>query len=808
MFAMGYKQTMSKARSYETFARSLEVRFEQIESKLATDHPNVVFFPEDTALTAWLIGPRGEQARKESNSAVSAVASLAVTYAPQVAYYESKCQVPPARALVLALTDTTWRAFGETLSRLAKEYGTHVIASANIGEVTRVTEPARVALLGDPDLPTDYAYEAKCDKAYNQAFFFRPRGRMFHDDGELMVREKGAQLAGVVPKAYLVPIERDQTGGLALSSANPSFVRPVDLGFASFGVFTSKDAWMSDLPNRNDVDDTDVFLQPEAGAWAGWSESGQRDWQQDAMHRALWGFVQKLPNTRWGALSNLIGNFHDLPFDGTPTITTDAPDFRVEGKGRPNRRHFLLGRKLTDGIVARSRWFAPDPPKGVPFRAIKKRRAFLQSEGAKRAPGGSKENEYLDRPFVWADVTLPGDRSVGRRVVRPRGVARSAAISRTGLAQWEPALTTAPNGRVVAAWTDLRTGDEDALVSKLTASGWSEPVNAGPDTRNPDDQEDNQYGVDVAAAAGEVHAVWVDFRNQAWTVRGSSARLGSLEFADDERVDHARSASEGYPHETLHNDPAVGVTRKGETIALWDDLRARHVDRDIRSATKKDASAWKGDAKPSRRDAVEDFHPSVDIDGRGRAWVVWQRHGRGDADIRMTRSRGGSLARFHPHIRVDDGPRNADAFHPQIALSGGKPLIAWSDDRSGRYQIRATVMLKRGVLSSIRVARNGADQLHPEVVAIGKRRWAVAWTDQRAGDQDVLVRALRFSNGRLRRSRLVRVDDSIDADARMPALAYSHKRIYVAWEDTRRGPEEIRTSSLRKRLLSRARRRP
>ena len=797
LFAMGYKQTMRKARTYRTFRSSLRRRFEQIRPLFAERRPNVVFFPEATALTAWLIGPRGRQARRRENTAVSAVASLAATYAPQVSYYEAKCRVPPSRALVLALTDTTWRAFGESLMRLSHRHRVHVVASANIGRVRKVTEPGKVALLADPQKADQgYAYEAVCDKAFNTAFFFGPRGRMFTPRGRLRVGRRAA-IRGIVPKAYLVPIERDQAAGLALSSASPARVRPVDLGFASFGVFTSKDAWMSDLPNRNDVDGADVFLQPEAGPWAGWSEAGVRHWQQDAMHRAVWGFVQKLPVTRWGALSNLIGNFHDLPFDGTPTITTDASSFPAPGRGRRNRRHFLLGRGITGGIVARSHWVVRDPGPGIPFRDRMARRRFLQRAGAKRAPGSGspKENAYRNLSFVWADVTLP-PRTRPMRRVRLRPFSRSRAITRARGPQWEPDLAVTRGGTLLAAWTDLSHGDEDAVVSRRARRRWTTPVNAGPSGRRPDDQQDNQYGVTLAVGRGRVHAVWADFRNQSWDVRAPSSRLRRLRFSPDVRVDHSRTSGEGYPRENLHNDPAVITTRSGVAVAAWDDLRRTRAHRDIRVASlARGQRRWRGDSRPARSSRGEQFHPALAAGPGERVWAVWQDHRGGDADIRMAVSRRGRPRSLRGTLRVDDGPGRSDAFHPQIAFSGGRAVVAWSDDRSGRYQVRVALVRRRGASPSIRIAAARGDQTYPAITRAGRRRWFVAWTDARAGDQDVVGVALRRTRRGLVASRPLRLDDSGAADARLPAVAFDGRKVWAAWEDKVGGVERIRYSS-------------
>jgi len=801
LFSLGYYQTMENAQTYETYAESIERRFKQIAPLFAEDRPNVVLLPEALGLTAWLIGPRGEQARKEGNTAESAIASLASTYAPQVSYYEGKCQTTAARALVLALTDTSWRAFGETLARLAKKYNAYVVATHDISIPQKVTDPGKEALLGDPDADADYAYEASSCDAWNSAFFFGPDGEVFGEGGQMILGTDKAQVLGWVPKAYLVPIERERTVGLSLTSGSPAQVRPVDLGFASFGIFTSKDAWMSDLPNRNDVDGAEIFVQPEAGPWAGWSASGAKDWQQDGIKRAFWGFIQKLPTMRWGAVTNLIGNFHSLPFDGTPTIATDAPDFEGRGKGRKNRFHYLLGQKVSDGIVARSKWFVPDPGPDIPFSALKKRREFLQSEGAKRAPGGQKENEYVENAFVWADITLPAVPDPSPRVPKGPFTPSNGVSSDSPHPQWEPSLATLTDGTVVAAWTDLRQGDEDAFVATRKDGAWSAPIEVVSDER-PDDQQDNQYGIAISGQPGKgsrVHAAWVDFRNQSWDVRGTAIDVRDGAVAEDKRVDHSKTSSEGYPKENLHNDVAIAYRDHGSVVAAWSDLRRRNVDRDIRVASLRlstdHEAQWIGDGRPSRKDGADQFHPAIAV-GR-HVWIAWQDHTRGDADIRIARALDGKMRSFSKPLRIDDGPKDSDTFNPSLGARGRSLLAAWSDDRSGRYQIRVAAGGSRGFRRSVVVSPSSHDQTYPALIAAGKGRWVVTWTDHRAGDTDIVLSRVEIRNGKVMPGPSVRVDDSGGADARLPALAIADGRVWVAWEDLSKGAEQIRVASAR-----------
>lgn len=807
MFSIGYKQLMENMESYETYRASYTKYFDLIKPLLATNKPNVVLLPEAVGLSAALIGDRARPAREEAQDSNQAIASVAAAYGPQVSYYQSKCPgIPAVRAVAMAVSDTVWRGFGETLAEEAKKRNLYIIGTAYLPTIVKTTNASRVALLKDPQASGNYAYEAECDEVFNAAYAFAPTGEVFAQNGEMLVGSDAAQIKGIVPKAYLVPLERNQSSGLSISTPLPSDVRPVDFGFASFGVFTSKDAWMVDLPNRNDVDRADVFVQPEAGPWAGWNDTGVQDWQQDNIRRAVWGYVQKLPTIRWGAVTNLMGNLYELPFDGTPTITTDAPDFRPTSKGPEKARHFLLGRPLEDGIVARSRWVVPDPGPGLTFRQIKERREFLQAEGAKRAPesGAPEENAYVDDAFVWADVTLP-IRSTSA-ALPPGPFSNSETIFRSSGAQWEPSLATAADGTLVAAWTDLGAGNEDALVARFDPDkGWTEPVNAGPDTSTDDDQTDNQYGATVIVDQdGKVHVVWLDFRNQSWDVRASSAPIDTLEFGDDVRVDHSKTSAEGFPAENLNNDPALVVLPKGTVIAAWDDLRSTSADRDIRSAAlAPGGTEWTGDGFVSRKDSKEQFHPALATDVDGLVWAAWQDHRTGDADIRAGTSND---IDFGPHsFRVDDGPKNSDAYHPQIGASGIQAIAIWADDRSGVLQIRASTyprVTADGSISfcdcfskSVALAPSKADQTYPALANIGKNRWVAAWTDWRAGDSDIVLVTIKGTSGPLRIGRPIVVDDSGPIDSRMPALAYDGNQVWVAWEDRLKDFEQIRIAS-------------
>jgi predicted amidohydrolase len=797
VIAFDYKQRTDDTRTYAAYHLNLRSQIVAARRHIRRDVPTLAFLPEDAGLMAWLVGPRGAPARAAadglgSGSSVAAIASLAPGYGPAIAHYLATCPgISPSRALVLALTDTAWRAIGEGLAGVAAEQGIWILAGLNVGDVTVTRDPAAVALLADPEQAArGYAYEAGCEP-FNQAVLFRPDARLDADGAA----DPASVLAGRQRKVYLVPIERDQTTGLALASESPGDARVIDTGFARLGVLTSKDAWMHDVVERLEIDGMEVFLQPEAGPWAGSTGAGSQDpelgWPPDAMTRAIWSMVQWQAETSHGALSNLTGNFGDLYFDGTATITRDT-------RAGEAPRRYLLGRPPQPGIVARGPWVFPDPPAGVPLGDLAARRSGLQAGGARLAPGSGDplENGQL-ASFVVADITLPSRGVTGRRLAPS---VRSVAVAPGPGAQWAPSLAATRSG-VVAAWTDLRGGFEGPFTARSTDGGrtWSAPVPAGDSSARPDDQQDNQYDVRVASLGGNaLVAVWTDFRNQSWDVYASASEDGGDSWAPSVRVDHAASSAEGYPNENLHQDPVVVSRGDGSATVLWADARGPRVDHGIAAARSFDGGAsWAGDVAVDGTGArfAEQWSPAAAAGGgEGPLVVAWQDHRAGVNRIYLARSRGDGSVWTRPSAVA---PSRLDQWQPAVAAgTRDRAAVAWSEGVGGGARRIRLALLHRGrtrVLDVDPAAPRGVRQARPAVL-YGRTGVWVAWQDDRAGDWDLLIRWVA-EDGRLGPIR--RADDGPrGAHARLPSLLRAWGKVLVAWEDTRGGIEQVRAASL------------
>jgi hypothetical protein len=786
LIAFDYKQRFDDTVSYDAYHANLQRQIGAASASFRHDRPTLAVLPEDTGLMSWFVGLRGQPARlvaETAKNSTAGIAALAATYAPQVAYYLAKCPgIPAPRALGLAVTDTAWRAFGEGLAHIAKRYGIWIQANVNVGDITVTRDPVKVALLADPlELTSGYAYEAGCHE-WNTAFLFKPDG-LIGPDG---AADPAEVLAGEQKKVYLVPIERTQDVGLAMDSESPANARVMETPFARIGALTSKDAWMPDVVERLEIDGMDVFTQPEAGAWAGHDDAGLPTWAPDVMKRAVWSMTQWQAETSTGALADLTGNFGDIYFDGTATILRDA---------RNSSGVYLLGREQDPGLVARAPWVFPDPPPGVAFGDIAKRRQILDAEGARLAPGSGDalENGQLAN-FVVADVELPSLAPTGARIAHGP---RSRSISPGNAEQWAPSFATDGDGTHLV-WTDLRGGFESPYTSRSgDGEAWSPAVKAGDSSAREFDQQDNQYDAAIAVAPnGGLNAVWLDFRNQSWDVYGSHSADGGWSWGTSVRVDHSPSSAEGFPNENLDQDPSIITLPSGRILAAWSDARGRRVDRGIVVARSDDGGkTWTGDVPADGSGDLEadQWAPVMATDGDGTVTLAWQDQRLGFDQIYAARSTDGGVT-FGPAFRV--AASDADQWQPAIAAKpDGSLAIAWSEGIGGGARTIRVALMKRGrtqkVVDADQHAPAGVRQARPSLVYNGDDL-SVAWQDDRAGDWDVLVSTLGAGS-----PVLVRADDGpAGSDARLPSLAVVGGGLLVAWEDTRSGVSQIRVTRL------------
>jgi predicted amidohydrolase len=786
LFAVAYRHHVDRVVSYQTYRDSVRAQFlAAVAPNLAAGRPNLVTYPENQTLMAYVLGSRGASARQtlasgQPQSSSAALASLAAPYQPQIDYYNAKFPGidSPGQLLQLALTDTLARVVIEVFGPLADEFDVYVAISGNLAPFERVEGPS-AATLRDPEAGTTYAYEATAPEVYNRNFIFGPDGR----------------LLTIQDKAYLVPVERTRDVGLGLTGIEVHALPVFELPFARVGTVISKDAWMPDVNDRYDQLAADLLIQSEA--FSTWGVAGNDLWPPDKFQRGGWWMVQKHPAIHVNVTPMLTGNFGDLTFDGQPLVAVKAP---------AGRDTCLLGQRAEPGWAAVGRWahYADpatafcDPARRDEFRVV----------GEKLAPGSGDplENAYAE-DVVFADVVLPPRADGGASPARSRF---SDSVALGGDApQLQPALARAPDGAWLA-WVDARRGRNQSVFVARTADGgtWSAAAAVDPQPVTDYDHFDNQWSPALFTDGAGALVSYLGFPTENWDLFGAHVDADGTPGAVV-RIDDADTAA-GVERERGHSSPVLLRLADGTVLAAWSDLRWPWVKPQIRVARASDGGAtWSGsvradggavvaeDAQHDERDANEtrgQAFPAVALAPDGALLVAWQElSAAGVPSVYVSRSLDGGRRFGAP--RVVTG--SASAWRPALLEAGGTVWLAYEEETApGGRRIALRQSGDGGeTFSAARAldpsAPDGGTQRYVRLLPYGNGGLAV-FEDRRAGDGDILAVSFVASGS----DEVGRVDDGpAGAEARAPAATLlPDGRVVVAWQDTRDGVEKVRVA--------------
>jgi predicted amidohydrolase len=205
-------------------------------------------------------------------------------------------------------------------------------------------------------------------------------------------------------------------------------------------------------------------------------------------------------------------------------------------------------------------------------------------------------------------------------------------------------------------------------------------------------QLDNEWAPAIVAGDRRVHAAWLDFRSYNWDVYASSGNRAGLRYRRDAvRVDDSPN------FERLNSHPSLAYSDAADRLILvWSDQRDREADTNVFYATSvDDGRTWSAPARLDDGDVGLDrdtdvpanaWQPEAAASG-ARVCVAWQDDREGNNDVFAALSTDGG-ATFAADERVDDsGDGPSEQFSPSVAVAGGRCLIAWSDDRSGDFDV-------------------------------------------------------------------------------------------------------------------------
>jgi hypothetical protein len=868
MFAVGNSVRIADGTTYQTFrdkmaalmdaahparATMVQAGVDDVASHLRAADPSapdraLVVFPEDVGLVAALIGTRGADARAQT-TAPGAIVSLFVPYAGPMGHYTAKYPgLPGIRGLVLALTDTLYRATYETFRDLAVAHGVWLAASIDMPPARRVeeaTEPALVALLRDPDEPArTYAYEAVAPTPYNATYVFAPDGSVLVPDGKGGVLRSPDETGGAIlpsnAKPYLVEIEQPPPGsgaGLSLSfgAVRDQEVIPTPVG--RLAIVTSKPAWMPDVNDRYAAKGANVVLQPEA--FSGWGYVAA-PWEPDIFREGGFNTLQKIPQLLVNVDASLVGNFFDVTFDGQSAI------IGREAKTDPgplSATNAWIGHPPSTAFLALGPWILPDPGIADPALGASQRRALLAGSGRNLLPGsgvpcpgplvpGACENGYREA-IVFADVDVPDGALAGPpdpvRETPPRFAASVLASgSESGpVPQYAPRIA-ALKRRVWVVWHEERDGLPNVWLAVATDR---DPLRFGPPIR----LSDNPAGAvaemhpAIAVRNKRVVVAWQEFASGRDDDRGriKMARftLAGRKIGADVRIDGDDTSGKWLPAVTFAGpNPVVAWIDErdrgpeGEPLEHVYAAGSRNGGRRFEPAVRIDAGT------PVDLALHLDNKWSPALAARGRSvYAAWTDFRNYNWDVFSTRSEDGGRT-WAANVRIDDFP-GYERIHerPSLAVDRrGRVHVAWADLRAREPD--TNVFYSRSLDGGATFAANrqlddskqGFDpdrdrptnQWHPSLAADGERLF-VAWQDDRLGNPDVFFTTGDAAQGTFAAAE--RVDDTgagASAQSR-PTLAVGRqgRRIvcWVAWEDYRDGESDVRVARRDCSASSRAR---
>ncbi len=789
----------------------------------------LVVFPESVGLIAAFVGTRGQVARQQT-SAPAAIVSLLAAYPGPFAHYAAAFPgEPTVRTLVLALTDTLYRAFYETFRDLAIEHGVYLAASADLAPARRIEEaddPALVATLRDPDEPgRTYAYVAASPHPVNTTFVFAPDGSVLVSDGRGGLLRSPADTGGVIrgstDKAYLTPIEQPPPGepaGLALSfgSVRDMEVLPTPVG--RLAIVISKDAWMVDVNDRFRAKHATVVLQPEAfDSWAFTTD----EWSPDVFKEGGFANLQRNPAVVANVNASMTGNLADITFDGQTAILGRRTKI---DPGPLSPSNAWVGQNPDTGFLALAPWIMPDPGIASPLLTLAERRAILADAGRFLRPGsgvpcadelvvGPCENGYREA-VVWADVDPDAPRAVDPTRAAPPRFEPSVRVNppEASPVRQEAPVVAAKGSRVVVAWHEWA-GPLPSVKLAVSADGgatFGAPVAVS--GRIPGTVAELHPA--IAVRGREVAVVWQEY------VDGLDDDRGRIMFA---RFD-VRGRPRGLPMRVDDHDdsgkwlPSLAFSGSRPVVA-WVDERDRgpggEVLEHVYAARAPRRGAPFGLAVRVAADAPVPLAAHLDnewspaIRARGRrvhvAWVDFQNY---NWDVYAAASVDGGVT-FGPAVRVDDFPA-FERIHsrPAVAIARGSVHVAWTDLRAREPDTNVfhASSADDGLTYSPNARLDDADlgldpdrdtpsnQWDPDLAADRTRLFAV-WQDDREGNNDVYFTAGDATTGAFAPSE--RVDDTGDGPSaqvrpRIATARHGRRRTcHVVWEDDRDGEPNV-----------------
>jgi len=278
----------------------------------------------------------------------------------------------------------------------------------------------------------------------------------------------------------------------------------------------------------------------------------------------------------------------------------------------------------------------------------------------------------------------------------------------------------------------------------LTATGYTA---SGSNVRVIDTVESQEvrlasWNPDVAVdAAGNALVVWQDNRLGSWDI--FSARYSATTQSgtgNPQRVGLNLRLDQA-PDFTKQTLPRVDVNDAGRSVVVWEDTRDGSYEFQVwaRILNGAGASLVGGEIELSIDTALVPRQPDVAVASSGEFAVVYEEYSNpSDVDVYLQRFdlAGARLpgALGDPVLLNDDGA-GAHQFNVRVAAINGGYVAAWQDDRSGDWDVYATLVVNGLTTANVNYRVNDADISDQTAPTIAARRSEnnpfIGWEDLR-----------------------------------------------------------------------------
>ncbi|UCE25461.1 MAG: T9SS type A sorting domain-containing protein [Candidatus Zixiibacteriota bacterium] len=313
--------------------------------------------------------------------------------------------------------------------------------------------------------------------------------------------------------------------------------------------------------------------------------------------------------------------------------------------------------------------------------------------------------------------------------------------------QFEPAVSGDVFGRYSFVWKDYR-NDSYPFKPDIYLQSFDDQLSpVGVNVNLTEDQPDStKESPDIALAEGGGGVVvWADYRNRNWDIYGQIVSAGGELVGENFLVND--DVNQGQQHA-----PRVAISPLGWFVVVWYDNRLGSDDIFIqRFDSLGNRLGVNIKVNADTQNARQAF-PDVATDGAGCFTVVWVDWRSGtypaNPDI-YSRKYDTLMIPLTSEIRVNtDQTQNAQREPAISADRMGNVAIVWSDSTVTSWDVNGQMIDVDGVVREANFRANSTsanDQLAPDVALDGYYRY-VTWADNRSGNWDVYASIQTYNN--------------------------------------------------------------